>query len=220
MGGLDLEPVRIGYIMGLYGCGTGLFQMLFFAKIVRAYGTRRVFIWSMMTFIPVFMMFPVISLYAKAFGVGMPVWILMTTMLTLLFFMDTAYGTRCPPLRCLNQITDRLQAASSCTLPNPLRTLARSERQMDSHKPPSRPRVPSDQPCPTRSLPSPSDTTSSADTGSMPSSVYSHRGRCSLLSNCRGSCGRRRSRSFKRQRIEQESYIQHGGQGLDWNYYA
>ena len=30
MGGLDLDPAAIGYLMGMYGAGTGLFQLLFF----------------------------------------------------------------------------------------------------------------------------------------------------------------------------------------------
>ena len=38
MGGLDLDPAAIGYLMGMYGAGTGLFQLLFFARIVRRYG--------------------------------------------------------------------------------------------------------------------------------------------------------------------------------------
>ncbi|KAF9048789.1 major facilitator superfamily domain-containing protein [Panaeolus papilionaceus] len=92
MGGLNLEPATIGYIMGVYGAGTGLFQILFFAKLVRGFGTRRVFIWSMASFIPVFMLFPVISLVAKIWNLCWTVWVLIGLILTLLFFMDTAYG--------------------------------------------------------------------------------------------------------------------------------
>jgi len=92
MGGLDLGPVTIGYVMGIYGFGTGMFQVLFFAKIVRRWGIRRVFVISMATFIPVFMMFPFISLLAKSYGVFWGVWIMVFTMLVILFFMDTAYG--------------------------------------------------------------------------------------------------------------------------------
>lgn len=93
MGGLDLEPAVIGYIMGIYGAGTGLFQLLFFARIVRQYGTRRVFILSLSMFIPLFVLFPAISIVAKAYGVGYwAVWVLVGLMLFLLFFMDTAYG--------------------------------------------------------------------------------------------------------------------------------
>lgn len=93
MGGLDLDPVAIGYLMGIYGAGTGLFQLLFFARIVRHYGTRHVFILSLSMFIPLFAMFPVISIVAK--GHGVDYWVvrlLVGLMLFLLCFIDTAYG--------------------------------------------------------------------------------------------------------------------------------
>ncbi|KIM39372.1 hypothetical protein M413DRAFT_198239 [Hebeloma cylindrosporum] len=92
MGGLDLDPVIIGYIMGLYGAGTGAFQVLFFAKLVRRFGTRRVFIISMATFIPIFLTFPFISLIAKKWGICIGVWLLVGSLLFMLFFMDTAFG--------------------------------------------------------------------------------------------------------------------------------
>ncbi|KAF8813404.1 major facilitator superfamily transporter [Phlegmacium glaucopus] len=93
MGGLDLDPVAIGYIMGTYGAGTGLFQFLFFARIVRQYGTRHVFILSLSMFIPLFAMFPVISIVSKGYGVDYwVVWVLVGLMLFLLFFIDMAYG--------------------------------------------------------------------------------------------------------------------------------
>jgi len=93
MGGLDLDPATIGYIIGLYGAGTGLFQLLFFAKLVRRFGTRKVFIMSVSTFVPVFLMFPIVSLIAKQWGLCWTVWVLVFSILSLLFFMDTAYGT-------------------------------------------------------------------------------------------------------------------------------
>ncbi|CAA7266807.1 unnamed protein product [Cyclocybe aegerita] len=92
LGGLNLDPARIGYIMGVYGAGMGLFQMLFFAKIVRRWGTRRVFIVSMATFVPVFMLFPVASLIAKRWGLGWGLWVAVGLILFLLFIMDTAFG--------------------------------------------------------------------------------------------------------------------------------
>ena len=93
MGGLDLDPAAIGYLMGMYGAGTGLFQLLFFARIVRRYGTRLVFILSLSMFIPIFAMFPATSIVAKAYGVNCwAVWILVGLMLFLLFFVETAYG--------------------------------------------------------------------------------------------------------------------------------
>jgi MFS family permease len=92
LGGLDLHPVVIGYAMGAYGLGTGTFQICFFARIVRRFGTRRTFIMSMAAFVPVFLMFPVISTLAKARGVFWGVWVLVGITFCLLFFMDTAYG--------------------------------------------------------------------------------------------------------------------------------
>lgn len=93
MGGLDLEPVTIGYIIGVYGAGTGLFQLLFFAKLVRRFGPRRMFVTSLSAFIPVFLIFPVINIAAKTLGVSLLVWVLVGCQLVLLFFMDTAYGS-------------------------------------------------------------------------------------------------------------------------------
>lgn len=93
MGGLGLNPVRIGYIMAFYGAGTGTFQVLFFSRLVRRFGTRRVFIMTMATFVPAFLIFPLISLVAKKWGVSTGVWLLVGWFLFMRFFMDTAYGT-------------------------------------------------------------------------------------------------------------------------------
>jgi MFS family permease len=93
MGGLGLNPVSIGYIMALYGASTGTFQVLFFSKLVRRFGTRRVFIMTMATFVPAFLIFPLISLVAKKWGVSTGVWLLVGWLLFMRFFMDTAYGT-------------------------------------------------------------------------------------------------------------------------------
>lgn len=93
MGGLGLDPNVIGCIMGIYGAGTGVFQCLYFAKLVRRYGTRRVFIMSMATFVPVFLIFPLVNILAKMGGLSWGVWMLVAMMLFLLFFTDTAYGS-------------------------------------------------------------------------------------------------------------------------------
>jgi MFS family permease len=93
MGGVGLDPVTIGYIMGFYGAGTGAFQILFFAKIVRRFGKRRVFVMCIATFVPAFLTFPFISLVARQWGVCMGVWLLVGLFLFMRFFIDTAYGT-------------------------------------------------------------------------------------------------------------------------------
>lgn len=93
MGGVGLDPANIGYIMGLYGAGTGAFQILFFAKLMKRFGTRRVFVMCIATFVPAFLTFPLISLVAKQWGVCMGVWLLIGLFLFMRFFIDTAYGT-------------------------------------------------------------------------------------------------------------------------------
>ena len=92
-GGLGLNPVSIGYIMAFYGAGTGTFQVLFFSRLVRRFGTRLVFIMTLATFVPAFLIFPLISLVAKKWGVSTGVWVLVSCLLFMRFFMDTAYGT-------------------------------------------------------------------------------------------------------------------------------
>ena len=44
------------------------------------------------TFIPMFAMFPVISMFARQYGLCTPVWILITVFLSFLSVMDLAYG--------------------------------------------------------------------------------------------------------------------------------
>ncbi|KAF9532627.1 major facilitator superfamily transporter [Crepidotus variabilis] len=92
LGGLGLSPQTIGYVIGGYGAGTGLYQFFFFSALVRRFGTRRMFVMCVSTFIPAFLIFPFISLFAKTWGLGFPVWIGLSSVLLLMFMMDTAYG--------------------------------------------------------------------------------------------------------------------------------
>ncbi|KAF8150913.1 major facilitator superfamily domain-containing protein [Crassisporium funariophilum] len=94
IGGLDLSPPTIGYIIGSYGAGSAIFQAMYFARIVRYWGERRVFITAMSTFTPVFLLFPMINFAARGWGqLSIPVWILVAWLLAMLAFMDMAYGT-------------------------------------------------------------------------------------------------------------------------------
>ncbi|EAU85271.2 hypothetical protein CC1G_10057 [Coprinopsis cinerea okayama7 len=92
IGGLGLLPPTIGVTMGIYGAGCGIFQGLFFAQIVRHFGARNVFIFGMSSFIPVFLLFPIISTVAKQNGLCLLVWVLTAALLALMALMDMAYG--------------------------------------------------------------------------------------------------------------------------------
>ncbi|KAJ7679068.1 major facilitator superfamily transporter [Mycena polygramma] len=92
IGGLALSPPTIGLILSAYGLATGLFQALFFARFVRRFGEKRVFMNGMMTCLPVFALFPLMSIIARRAGISFVVWILLGCVLALGALMDTAYG--------------------------------------------------------------------------------------------------------------------------------
>ncbi|KAH6909217.1 major facilitator superfamily domain-containing protein [Coprinopsis sp. MPI-PUGE-AT-0042] len=92
IGGLGLSPAQIGATMGMYGAGCGVFQAFFFARTVRYFGERTVFVCGICAFIPAFTMFPIISLAAKQHGLCYTVWILTAVLLAMLAIMDMAYG--------------------------------------------------------------------------------------------------------------------------------
>ncbi|KAK7019729.1 hypothetical protein VNI00_017968 [Paramarasmius palmivorus] len=93
LGGLNLPPSAIGYVLGAYGCVTGLFQVAFFAKIIHWLGERRVFINGVASFIGMFAMMPIISVFAKMWGGEYwVIWALIGCILVLAVIMDMAYG--------------------------------------------------------------------------------------------------------------------------------
>ncbi|KAG6906073.1 hypothetical protein DXG01_016037 [Tephrocybe rancida] len=92
IGGLGFTPATIGYIMGAYGCFTGLLHAFTFAKIVRYVGERRLFIFSLSTFLPLFMLPPIMSISAERFGVNWFTWVCIGIMIVLLAFMVMGFG--------------------------------------------------------------------------------------------------------------------------------
>ncbi|EAU85151.2 hypothetical protein CC1G_06167 [Coprinopsis cinerea okayama7 len=93
IGGLGVSPPTIGLTLGIYGFVSGSLQALFFARIVRYLGARRTFVTSMFCFIPAFLLFPIISLIAKHYGINFLVWALIGAMLLLLTIVDMGWGT-------------------------------------------------------------------------------------------------------------------------------
>ncbi|KAI0828037.1 MFS general substrate transporter [Trametes gibbosa] len=92
LGGLGLSPPMIGFILGTFGILNGIFQALFFAKLMDRLGPKHLFQQDLLTFIPLFLLFPIMSLYAKAHGVTGALWALVILQQVLLVIMDTAYG--------------------------------------------------------------------------------------------------------------------------------
>jgi len=93
VGGLDLDPPKIGYIIGAYGAASVIFQALFFARIVRYFGAGKAFLNSMSTLVPIILLFPTINTAAVAFGTQSPlVWALIATLICCMIFFDFGYG--------------------------------------------------------------------------------------------------------------------------------
>ncbi|KAJ7911437.1 major facilitator superfamily domain-containing protein [Mycena leptocephala] len=92
IGGLGLPPKTIGLILATYGAITGLFQVSFFSLLVRRFGERRVFLSGLSTCIPIFALFPIMSLIAKESGLSFMIWIFMGCMLVLGAIMDSSFG--------------------------------------------------------------------------------------------------------------------------------
>lgn len=95
LGGLGLPPSKIGLILGTLGLLNGCFQFLFFAKAIAIWGPKRLVQFGISMFIPIFALFPFISLYAKAHSVDMVVCAMILSQLAMLVLVDLAFG-ECP----------------------------------------------------------------------------------------------------------------------------
>jgi len=83
LGGLSLDPPRIGAILGASGLTIGAFQMFFFARVNDRFGTKTVHTTGILSGIPIVILFPVINALARAHGIGWAVWLAIWVQLTL-----------------------------------------------------------------------------------------------------------------------------------------
>ncbi|KAJ7433730.1 major facilitator superfamily domain-containing protein [Mycena latifolia] len=92
IGGLGLSPPKIGLILSVYGIATGLLQVLCFARMVRRFGEKQVFINGMIACLPAFALLPIINIVARRSGLSYVVWILVGCVLAFGALMDTSFG--------------------------------------------------------------------------------------------------------------------------------
>ena len=92
LGGLGFSPMAIGYILGTLGIGRALFSMLLFARLLRRFGERCVFIAGMLTFNINFITLPLINIVGRRTGVTSVVWCLFTFSLFLAAVTDLCYS--------------------------------------------------------------------------------------------------------------------------------
>ncbi|KAJ6534935.1 MFS general substrate transporter [Mycena capillaripes] len=93
IGGLGLPPAKIGLLLATHGLTTCVFQVLFFAKCIRRFGERGVFIGGMSSYLAIFALLPVISTVAQASGRTGIVWALLACLLLFALLADMCYGS-------------------------------------------------------------------------------------------------------------------------------
>lgn len=92
LGGLGFDPVTIGLWMGAFGIVNGVLQTMIFAPLVDKFGSKTIFRFCEMCFIPIFALFPITNIVARQYGINWLVWFLLTCSLLLGVFMDMSFG--------------------------------------------------------------------------------------------------------------------------------
>ncbi|KAG1767177.1 MFS general substrate transporter [Suillus placidus] len=93
LGGLGFAPPAIGSWMALFGIIDGLFQVLFFAKVVDRLGPKRTFYIGISCFIPIMIMFPVMSWLVFSRGIDYMVTIALVCQLVLIVMWDMSLAS-------------------------------------------------------------------------------------------------------------------------------
>ncbi|OJA10378.1 hypothetical protein AZE42_07796 [Rhizopogon vesiculosus] len=75
LGGLSLDPPRIGAILGASSLVQGAFQILFYARLNYRFGARAVHATGILSCIPIVILFPVTNTLARAHGMSLAVWL-------------------------------------------------------------------------------------------------------------------------------------------------
>jgi MFS family permease len=110
LGGLGFAPASIGSWLALFGIVDGVFQALFFAKMVDWLGPKRLFCVSVSCFAPVMAMFPIISWLASARGmVDHAITFTLLGQLVLIVLWDMSFG------ECFNKSVSLLQVTHLIT---------------------------------------------------------------------------------------------------------
>ena len=91
LGGLGLDPPRIGNILSVYGVVNGLFQIFFFADLHDRFGSKTICSLAMLSGVPVILTFPLINALARTHGLNWVVWTAVGTQLTLSMILNLGY---------------------------------------------------------------------------------------------------------------------------------
>jgi MFS family permease len=93
LGGLGFTPSYIGLWMAMFAIANGVFQALFFAKIIDWIGPKRLFCVAVSCFTPVVLVFPIMSWLVHTRGMAdHAITFALISQLVLMIIWDMAYG--------------------------------------------------------------------------------------------------------------------------------
>jgi MFS family permease len=93
LGGLGLDPPRIGNILAVFGIVNGLFQVFFFAWLHGRFGTKTLFACGITLSVPIIIGFPIINMLGRTYGIGMTVWLAVGLQLALSIPFNMCFGS-------------------------------------------------------------------------------------------------------------------------------
>ncbi|KAG0698309.1 major facilitator superfamily domain-containing protein [Suillus ampliporus] len=92
LGGLGLDPPRIGNILAVFGIANGLFQVFFFARLHDRFGTKVVYTCGVVSTVPIIIAFPIINVLSRTYGIGATVWLAVGLQLTISIALNMCYS--------------------------------------------------------------------------------------------------------------------------------
>ncbi|KAG2146253.1 major facilitator superfamily domain-containing protein [Suillus clintonianus] len=92
LGGLSLDPPRIGAIFAISAFASGAFQILFYARLHDRFGAYVILLTGLCSGIPVVILFPVINALARAHGIGLAVWLAVAIQQVLMAIFDMCFA--------------------------------------------------------------------------------------------------------------------------------
>ena len=93
LGGLGLDPPRIGTILAVYGIVNGLTQIFFFADLNDRLGTKTLYTISIASGVPLMITFPIINAMVRVQGLSAGVWIMIGVQVMLSVLLNLAYAS-------------------------------------------------------------------------------------------------------------------------------
>jgi hypothetical protein len=91
LGGLGLDPPRIGNILSVYGVVNGLFQIFFFADLHDRFGSKAIYSVAITSGIPMILTLPLINALARTQGLSWMVWSLVGVQLATAMVLNLGY---------------------------------------------------------------------------------------------------------------------------------